>query len=474
MTYKDSPLLKMNRLGRKLGLLDATFLVVGAVFGSGIFLTTGVIAARIPSPGLIWMIWIAGGVLTVTGALTYSELGALYPESGGPYVYIREAFGETAAFVFGWTFFWIISGGGVAALAAGFAEYVGALAPPLSAAGEIVRVGILGHPFILRAPHLVAVVSILVLSGLNAIGLRAGARFQSVMTFARLAALGAFVALGLGAARRFGSAHLVPFLPHGSWPAWSDFGAAFLAVVWTYDGWYAVNCTAEEVRTPSRTIPLSLILGTALVTVLYLAANIVYSMALSVSEMSGVVRIGSTASQALFGPSASALFTAFVALAILGCLSANILFCPRVAFAMARDGLFFGSLGRIHPRFGVPSRAVIAQGVWATVLALIGTYGPLIEFVSFALVLFFAATGIALFVLRRKAPEAHRPFRTWGYPWLPALFIAANLGIFAAVVAARPGAAAIGLGLVLSGLPAYALWRRRRAAAVPSAPGGRP
>ena len=202
--------------------------------------------------------------------------------------------------------------------------------------------------------------------------------------------------------------------------------------------------------------------------VLYLAANIVYSMALSVNEMAGVIRIGSQASEALFGPSAAALFSGFIAAAILGCLSANILFCPRVAFAMSRDGLFFRSLGRIHPRFGVPSRAIAAQGLWAAILCFTGTYGALIEFVSFALVLFFASTGIALFVLRRKASGRPRPFRVWGYPLIPAVFVLANLGIFAAVVIDKPGASAIGLGIILAGLPAFAFWNKLRRGPAPA------
>lgn len=475
MTYKDFQIPNKRVLERKIGLADSVFLVIGAVFGSGIFLTTGVIAARLPSPGLIWLMWIAGGILTIMGALTYAELGALYPESGGPYIYLREAFGDAAAFVFGWTFFWIISGGGVAALAMGFAEYAGSLVPPLSAARALVSVDLFGGTFVVHPGHLVAVASILLLTALNATGIRTGVRFQSIMTIGRLAALALFIVLGLVAAVRLaGADNLNPFFPRGAWPALPQFGAAFLAVIWTYDGWYAVSCTAEEVRSPSRTIPLSLVLGTAAVLVLYLAANIVYSMALSVNEMSGVIRIGSQASQVLFGPSAAALFTGFIAVSILGCLSANILFCPRVAFAMSRDGLFFGSLARIHPRFGVPSLAIAAQGAWAALLCFTGTYGALIEFVAFALVLFFAATGIALFVLRRKAMDRPRPYRTWGYPVVPAVFILATLAIFAAVVAARPGAAAIGLALILSGLPAFAFWKRLRRAPVPAAdPRGR-
>jgi basic amino acid/polyamine antiporter, APA family len=463
MFYIDiDPAVTSGRLERRLGLADSTFLVIGAVFGSGIFLTSGVVASQLPYPGLMWLVWIAGGILTVLGALTYAELGALFPESGGPYVYFREAFGDGAAFVFGWTFFWIISGGGVAALGMGFAEYFGALLPRLGFSPELVRLSapFSGLALVVRPGHLVAIGAILGLSALNAAGLRIGARFQSAMTVARLLALAAFIVFGLASARRLGGANLSPFLPPQSWPSWTSFGAAFLAVIWTYDGWYAVSCTAEEVRDPARTLPRSLVLGTAGVAGLYLAANIVYSMSLSVNEMSGIVRIGFESSRSLFGPSAASLFTAFIALAILGCLSANILFCPRVAFAMSRDGLFFRSLGRVSPRFGVPSTAVLAQGAWAALLCFGGTYATLIDFVAFALVLFFGATGIALFILRRRLPEAARPFRVPGYPLLPGAFILANLAIAAAVIASRPMSAVAGLALILTGAPAFLVWRK--------------
>ncbi len=219
MSYTNIKASNGRSLERRIGLADATFLVIGAVFGSGIFLTTGVIAAHLPSPGLIWLMWIAGGALTVMGALTYAELGALYPEAGGPYVYLRHAFGDTAAFVFGWTFFWIISGGGVAALAMGFAEYCGALVPPLSAARPILSLALFGRPFVIHPGHLVAAASILILTAVNAAGIRTGIRLQNIMTAARLAALAVFIVLGLAVAAPHAAVNLVPFFPRGAGPA---------------------------------------------------------------------------------------------------------------------------------------------------------------------------------------------------------------------------------------------------------------
>lgn len=452
----------MNELDRKLGLADSVFLVIGSVFGSGIFLTTGIIAGYIPSPGLICIVWILGGVLTLLGALAYAELGTLFPGAGGPYIYLREAYGPSVSFLYGWTFFWVIGGGGIAALAMGFAEYAGVLVPGLSADKLLLDSGLGPIKVHLTGAHFTAVFSIVVLSLLNLFGVKSGVLFQNFMTVLRFLALGAFVAFGLVLGRHPGLLNLHPLFPKGPLPSWTLFGAAFLAVVWTYDGWYSVNCAAEEVRNPQRTIPRSLVLGTIAVTVLYLMANMVYSIALPVENMRGVVRIGELAALRLFGPGSALFFSALIAVAILGCLSANILYCPRVSFAMARDGLFFKSLSVVHPRKRVPSNAILAQMIWSSLLCFSGTYQGLIEYVAFALVLFFAATGFSVFVLRRKMPERERPFRTWGYPVLPALYIVSNSAIFFAVIIARPLQALAGAILIAAGLPAYLLWMKNK------------
>jgi APA family basic amino acid/polyamine antiporter len=278
----------------------------------------------------------------------------------------------------------------------------------------------------------------------------------------------AFAVLGLTVGRTVNLQNLNPFLPSGAWPAWTHFGAAFLAVIWTYDGWYAVNCAAEEVKDPQRTIPRALLRGVILVTLLYLLANIVYSMALPIDRMKGVVAIGFTASKELFGPNSAVAFSVFAAAAVFGCLSANILYCPRVAFAMARDGLFFRGMAYVHPRFKVPTKAILAQAFWSSLLCFVGGYQSLIEYVSAALILFFAATGVSLFILRRKRPDIIRPYRAWGYPLLPAMYILLNLGIFAAVIFSRPVQSLAGLGLILTGLPAYFFWRKKKKQANPS------
>jgi len=462
----------LTELARRLNLADSVYLVIGSVFGSGIFLTTGLIAADLPSPFLIWLVWLIGGGLTLFGAMTYAELGTLFPGAGGPYVYLRRAYGDGAAFLYGWTFFWIIGSAGVAALAMGFAEYFGALVPSLSLARPLLATTLGPLSLSLTTGHLVAVGSIAALSALNYSGVQSGARFQNVMVILRLVALAAFIVLGLVAVAGAGGRNLRPFLPHGPLPSLPHFGAALLAVLWTYDGWYSVNCTAEEVRDPRRTLPRALLLGTLAVTGLYLLANIVYSLALPVERMQGVVRIGEQAAVALFGAGAGRIFAALVAAATLGCLGANILFCPRVSFAMARDGLFFRRLAHVHPRFQVPSTAILAQAVWAGLLCLSGTYQSLIEVVTFVLVLFFAATGFSVIVLRRKAPGLDRPYRAWGYPWLPGLYVLVNLVILGAVMFSRPVQALAGAGFVVAGVPAYFFWRSKGRVTMATVPEG--
>jgi len=430
-------------LKRSLRMGDTTLLVIGSVFGSGIFLTTGIVAERLPYSGLIWLAWAAGGIVTIIGALCYGELGGLFPKAGGPYVYLQKAYGRAAAFSFGWTFFWIIGGGGIAALAVGFADYAEALWPGMPRPAA-------------------AVFALAVMTALNSAGVVVGSRVQGALTVVRIASIAALVVGAVVVVAKTGNQHLSPFWPSATNSfSWTAFGTALIAVFWSYDGWYAVNCTAEEIRSPGKTIPLSLVLGTTAVLVLYLAANVVYSITVPMSRMVGLVRIGEASAASLFGASNGIVFAAVIALAILGCLGANILFCARVPFAMARDGLFFPILGRVHPRSAVPLNALAAQMIWASLLCLSGTYEELIEFVMFAAVLFYAATAAAVVVLRKKDPEASRPYRVWGYPILPAAYVIFNLALVIALIVEKPLPSLAGAGFILLGGPAFLLWRKK-------------
>jgi APA family basic amino acid/polyamine antiporter len=451
----------MKILSKQLGLADAIFLVIGSVFGSGIFLTSGIISEYLRSPWWLIIVWILGGILTLVGALTYAELGAAFPSAGGPYVYLREAYGFGAAFLYGWTFFWIIGGAGIAALAMGFAESLSSIVGVFSTGHILFRVNFGFASFSFSAGHAVAITSIGIFSFLNGRGVKTGARAQNFLTVFRIAAIAGFALLGIAIGKKAGQPGTLPLFSAGVIPSWTQLGAALVAVLWTYDGWYSVNCTAEEVRNPDKTIPLALALGTLAVAALYLVANIVYIIALPMNRMRGVVRIGEMAAGQLFGGQGALVFSAVIAAAVLGCLSANILFCPRVSFSMARDGLFFRSLAFVHPRHGVPARAIWAQMIWASLLCLAGSYRGLFELVVFALLLFFAATGLSLIVLRAKKAGLDRPYLVPGYPAIPILYILANGAILVSVLASRPLQSAAGAALILAGWPAYLFWKSR-------------
>ena len=454
---------------RRLGLMDTTFLVIGAVVGSGIYMTPGIIAAGLPSPGHLLAVWLAGGLITLCGALSFAELGAMFPQAGGQYIYLREAYGAGAAFLFGWAFFGFIMCGGLAALAVAFAEFLGSFLPALSTSRVLFRLDLRGLPYSLSAGQVVAAGSIVVLTALNSFGIRSGAIVQNILTVFRLGTVAALVGLGVLFGVKTGGANFHPlFTPGPGFPAiLGPLGLALVAVFWTYDGWYAVNCTAGEVRDPERTIPRGLAMGVLSVTAIYVLVNLVYLLALPFERMKGVARIGELAASTLFGTGWAALFAALVTVSIFGCLNANLLFGPRVFYAMARDGHFFRAMAWLGPRSRVPTGALWGQAAWSAALCLSGTYQSLYEYMVFALLLFFAATGLAVFVLRRRAPEAARPYRTWGYPVVPAVFIAMCLAVFAGIVASQPLKSLFGAVLLAAGVPVYLIWKSRRGPASP-------
>jgi APA family basic amino acid/polyamine antiporter len=426
-------------------------------------MTPGIIAGGLPSPGLLLAVWLAGGLITLCGALSFAELGAMYPEAGGQYIYLREAYGSGAAFLFGWAFFVFIMCGGLAALAVAFAEFLGSFLPTLSTGHVLFRLHLHGLPYSLSAGQIVAALSILGLTLLNSFGIRSGAVVQNVLTVFRLGTVAALVGLGVLFGVKAGGANFHPLFPSGpAFPAvLKPLGLALVAVFWTYDGWYSVNCTAGEIRDPGRTIPRGLTLGVLAVTAIYVLVNFVYLVALPFDRLKGVVRVGELAAAALFGGGGAAFFSALVTVSIFGCLNANILFGPRVFYAMARDGHFFRSMGRLGPRSRVPTGALWGQAAWSAVLCLSGTYKALYEYMVFALLLFFAATGLAVFVLRRRVPALARPYRTWGYPAVPIVFIVMCLAVFASIVASQPLKSLVGAGLLAVGVPVYLIWKDR-------------
>jgi len=450
-----------NEFRREMGLLDSAFLVMGGVIGTGIFMTTGFIIGFVPSPWLVMLAWVLGGVITLTGALSFGELAAMYPQAGGQFVYLKEAYGDWSGFLFGWTFFWVIGSGGIAALAVGLAEFLGYFFPPVSNQAVLFRTEVAGLPYSLSAGQLVAVGGILLLSGINYFGLKSGLLVQNLSVVLRVGSIAALVILGWAIGRKSGMDNWSHFFRTGGAFDIKSFGLALLAVLWTYDGWYSVNCTAGEVKKPEKTIPLSLLIGTSGVVLVYFLMNSVYLAALPLEKMSGVARIGELAATSLFGPRVAGFVAAAITISTFGCLAATILYGPRVYYAMAESGLFFRSMSVIHPRFRVPGRAIIWQGVWASLLCLSGTYQTLYEYVVFALVLFFAATGAAVLVLRAKKSDLPRPYRTWGYPVVPLVFILINLAVFGNSLYSQPRESFLGLLIILAGVPAFLYWKRK-------------
>jgi APA family basic amino acid/polyamine antiporter len=448
-------------LTRGLGVWDGVLLTVGSVIGTGIFLVSADIAKVLPHGGMLLLVWLAGGLLSLTGALTYAELGAMFPRAGGIYHFLKEAYGPLPGFLYGWACFLVIMSGGIAAIAVGFGEYLGAFFPFSSTGNVLLSQTIGSWTWNLSGVQIMAVAAILVLTAVNHFGLKQGAAVQNLMTVLKIGAILAVAALGflvparsaLGVTAPLGAAS-----PGGGLLA--AFGIAMIAALWTYDGWYGLTFSAGEMKNPGRSLPLGLIGGTAIITGLYLLINVVYLRAMPVEKMANESRIGEAAASILLGPVAGQWLAAAVVVSTFGCLAATILYSSRIYQPMAEDGLFFRSLSRIDPVTHVPARSLWAQSLWAVVLTLSGSYSQLYTYSVLVTVLFHVLAGAAVFVLRRTRPGTPRPYRVWGYPLVPISFLAAMLVLLINTVAERPVESLLGLGLVALGLPTY-VWLRR-------------
>jgi APA family basic amino acid/polyamine antiporter len=458
----ETPPAQETGLVRGLSAGDATLVTVGSILGTAIFITPGDIARSLPHAGLMLLVWVVGGLVTLAGAITYAELGALFPRAGGQYEFLKEAYGRFFGFLFGWGCFLVIMSGGIAALAAGFGEYVGAFLPFFSTGHVLLAVPLFSSTWILNGGQLAGALCLVFLTAVNYVGLKEGAALQNAVTVVKIASLVALAFFGLMAPARHRPDLLAP-LPGMGGPLLAAFGVAMIAVFWSFDGWYAVTNLAGEMRRPERDLPLGLIAGTLVVTALYALMNLVFVRSLSFEEMQATSRVAETAAFALFGPMGARLITAAVLVSAFGCISATILYAARIYLPMAQDGVFFPSLARIHPRYRTPSTSILAQGVWAILLTFSGTYEQLYTYVTFAVTLFHAATGVAVFVLRRTRPDAPRPYRTWGYPVVPALFVLSALLVVGNTLQEKPKESLIGLGLLALGVPAYLFWQRRAA-----------
>lgn len=446
-----------------LGLLDATTLVMGSMIGSGIFIVSADVARQVKSPGLLIVCWILAASLTIVAALSYGELAAAMPHAGGQYVYLREAFGRLWAFLFGWTMFVVIQTGTIAAVAVAFAKYTGVFLPGVSAANYIVGSGSVG----LTTQQLLAIAIVVVLTFVNTRGIRTGAVVQNVFTVAKVASLVGLAGLGflLGRNPAAIAANFHDFWRGASWN-WSVIslvGVAMVGPLFSSDAWNNVTFTAGEIRNPKRDLPLSLGLGAGVVSALFLACNFVYLSVLTLPQIQTAPedRVATAVVSVMFGPVASKIMAAAIMISTFGCVNGLILSGARVYHTMAHDKLFFRRAGELNPKTHAPDFALYIQCGWTILLTLSGQYGDLLDYVIFAVLLFYMLTISGIFVLRRKRPDMERPYRAVGYPVLPALYIVVAGVIEVLLLVNKPAFTVRGLILVLLGAPVYYLWQRK-------------
>jgi basic amino acid/polyamine antiporter, APA family len=465
-----------HQLVRGLTLTDTTALVVGTVIGSGVFLKTAVMAQDVGTPGLVLGAWVAAGLLSLAGALTYAELGAMLPNAGGEYVYLRKSYGEAAAFLFGWQRFIVAGSASIASLGSGFAIFLSAFLP-LNAVWAEREVSVFGQALLwqLGPRQLVAVGAILLLSVVNCFAVAFGGKVQSALTILKICGI-AFVVLGIFF--HSGSAdwsHLASPAGTRGWSGWALFGTAMLAALWAFDGWNNMPMAAGEVQDPGRNIPRALVGGMLVVMAIYLLTNLAYFYALPLDEVvssnstkyRAALPVASKAAVTFLGDSGGKLVALAFVVSALGALNGSILSNARVPYAMARDGLFFSRMGRLGAVSRVPVWAVIIQALWSSVLALSGTFDQLTDCLLFASWIFYGLVTSSVFVLRRKLHDAPRPYRTLGYPLVPLAFVLVSAWLVVNTFVEKRVESVTGIVLILLGLPLYAgfRWARRRGSA---------
>jgi APA family basic amino acid/polyamine antiporter len=446
-------------LVRAIGVPSAILLVITNVIGSAIFLTPGQMAATLPSESLLLLAWVVGGAIALCGGLTYAEMGAMYPRSGGLWVFLEEAYGPLVAFLFGWASVLVVTTGSVSTVAVGFATYFSYFVPALSTTHRALAVPVPWGVWSISAGQIVAAVSILALGAVNYLGVERGNLLQAGLTVLKVAALAALPILALVLHPM--KLALAPVVPPGGHAA-AAFGIAMIGVMWAYEGWYYLPFCAGEIKDPRRTMPIALIIGIVSLILIYVAVNVAYMLALPLADIQGVELIAERAVTALVGPVGARLVAATVVVSTLGCNAAGVIAMSRLCYAMASQGLFFKAAAAIHPKYRTPHVAIVITCVWAALLTLTGTYEQLYTWVTFASVGFGVLGGLAIFRLRRTKPDAPRPYRTWGYPFVPALFVA-GLGVLVVnTLLEKPTESLIGVVLTVVGLPVYWHWNSRR------------
>jgi len=450
-----------NELVKGLGVFGATSVVAGTMIGTAIFVVPGIMLQQVGTPSMVLMVWVAAGVLTLFGALAYAELGAALPEAGGEFVYMHRAYGPLFGFLYGWTQFIIAKTASIAAIATGFVIYLAYFFPRLHATVWEVPLRFGGHGLELRLTglQLGATLIVLLLSGLNILGVRRSGAVQTLFTASKLLVLAVLIVLGL----TYG---------HGSWQGFrpffaagghggllTAFGVATVSALWAYDGWNNLSMVAGEVENPQRNVPLALIAGALLVLIVYVLVNLAYFYVLPASQVLGTTTVASDAARRFLGNAGGAFIAVGVMISTFATLNGSILAGSRIPYATAREGLFPAALAAVHPRFRTPAVSLVGQAIIAGLFALTGQYQSLYTKVIFSEFLFYALCTAGVFVLRRREPRLPRPYRTWGYPLVPALFVILAVGLLVNTFWQQRADSLWGVVLVGSGIPAYWIWK---------------
>jgi basic amino acid/polyamine antiporter, APA family len=467
---------------KRVNLFDGIAIVAGAMIGSGIFIVSADIARNVGSPGYLMIVWLITGIITVIGALSYGELASMMPHVGGQYVYLREAYHPLLGFLFGWTTFLVIQCGSIAAVAVAFAKFTGVMFPWISDRNILLQLG----PMKITSTMVIAIAMISFLTWLNTRGIVTGKTVANIFSSTKVIALFGFILIGFIATKNINSLEINrevfwqagkigpgnSVIPLAGFSLIAAIGTALVGSLFAADAWYNVTYLSDEVINPKRNVPLSLFYGTLLISIIYLLTNFIYIKILPLSgspagtdvlsrgiQFATDDRVATSAMSVVFGNYAAVIMAIFIMISTFGCNHGLILAGPRVYYAMAKDGLFFKKVGEINKK-GVPGFALAVQGVWSVLLCLSGTYGDLLDYVIFAVLIFFTLTILAIFILRRKRPDIPRPYKAFGYPVIPAIYIFTTIVIMIILLIYKPNYTFPGLAIVLLGIPVFYIWKR--------------
>jgi APA family basic amino acid/polyamine antiporter len=435
-------------------------IVVGTTIGSGIFLVPKAMVQNVGTPAMVFAVWIVGGLLALFGALTAAELAASMPEAGGGYVYLREAYGPFWGFVYGWTMMWVGQSGSVATLGTGFFYYLANFFPSLDRVLYTISlpIGPGGGPLEIRSGQLAAIGVIMLLAVVNYFGVRFGGAVQVAVTIVKISLIFAIICIGIfggvGSAANYRSA-----IPAAG--GFLGFSAALVAALWAYDGWFNLTFVGSEIKNPRRNLPISLTVGTAVVIGIYVITNLAYFYVLPASQVASSDRVAAEMMRKVLGAPGAAAVSLAAMISIFAALNGSILSGSRIPYALAKDGLFFRPVARVHPRYRTPGVSILAVAGWGCVLVLSGRYEQLYTMVIFAIWILYAMNIAAVMVLRRKRPDMPRPYRVPGYPIVPVLFVTTAIALLFSTLVDSPRESLMGLALILIGVPFYFHWKRR-------------